>query len=70
MCLGLYTSKQQDDKPELNFANSEIDNIFIGNSIFSAKILLDSGISSCILWINVPLIYNTLAASSSGTVNV
>ena len=46
MCLGLRTNKQQEDRPELTFANSEIGKAFVGNSTFSSKTLLDKGISS------------------------
>ena len=46
MCLGLRTNKQQEDKPELTFANSDIAKDFVGKSTFSEKSLKDSGISS------------------------
>lgn len=45
MCRGLLTNKQQDDKPELTLANSDIDSPFVEYSTLSENILLDCGIS-------------------------
>lgn len=70
MCFDIRSSRQQDDSPCPDLVSSDALMLRRGKSTLSVKTLKESGISFSDLWMRVPFTYSTLAASSSGTVNV